>query len=37
LIIQPGGILDGQCHMLSSAVEGQEATIAIPVRPGVEV
>jgi cytoskeletal protein CcmA (bactofilin family) len=34
LIIQPGGILDGQCHMLSSAIENQES-IAIPVRPGV--
>lgn len=35
LIIQPGGILDGQCHMLT-ANEGQEP-IAIPVRPGVHV
>lgn len=36
LVIQPGGILDGQCHMLSSALEGQEP-IAVPVRPAVEV
>lgn len=35
LIIQPGGILDGQCHMLS-ATEGNEP-IAIPIRPGVQV
>lgn len=36
LIIQPGGILDGQCHMLSSASEAHEP-IAIPIRPGVTV
>lgn len=36
LIIQPGGILDGQCHMLSSASESHEP-IAIPIRPGVSV
>lgn len=35
LIIQPGGILDGQCHMLS-ATESHEP-IAIPIRPGVQV
>ncbi|MGB6876401.1 MAG: polymer-forming cytoskeletal protein [Candidatus Acidiferrales bacterium] len=34
LIIQPGGILDGQCHMLSSTSEGEQP-IAIPIRPGV--
>jgi cytoskeletal protein CcmA (bactofilin family) len=36
LIIQPGGILDGQCHMLSSATEAREP-IAIPIRPTVQV
>lgn len=36
LIIQPGGILDGQCHMLSSASESHEP-IAIPIRPSVTV
>lgn len=36
LIIQPGGILDGHCHMLSSASEVHEP-IAIPIRPGVTV
>lgn len=35
LIIQPGGILDGQCHMLASAAgEGQK--IAIPIRSSVQ-
>lgn len=36
LIIQPGGILDGQCHMLSSASEAIEP-IAVPIRPAVPV
>jgi|SRR5579875_251256 len=37
LIIQPGGILDGQCHMLSSAADGEEQTISIPIRSTVQV
>lgn len=36
LIIQPGGILDGQCHMLSAESEAHEP-IAIPIRPSVPV
>lgn len=36
LIIQPGGILDGRCHMLSSAA-GEEQTISIPIRSTVQV
>lgn len=38
LVIQPGGILDGQCHMLSSATDTEEQEpIAIPIRPAVPV
>ena len=37
LIIQPGGILDGQCHMLSAVAEEQQEPIAIPIRPSVQV
>lgn len=40
LIIQPGGILDGQCHMLSSTASSADEEpqhIAIPIRPGVPV
>lgn len=39
LIIQPGGILDGQCHMLSAAASAAEEPqhVAIPVRPTVQV
>lgn len=33
LIIQPGGILDGHCHMLSFTSEGEQP-IAIPIRAG---
>lgn len=36
LVIQPGGVLDGQCHMLASASEEHEP-IAIPIRPAVPV
>ncbi|MHB8754804.1 MAG: bactofilin family protein [Candidatus Acidiferrales bacterium] len=34
LIIQPGGILDGQCHMLSAAQ--QEEPLTIPIRSSVQ-
>lgn len=36
LVIQPGGILDGQCHMLA-ATAGDEQPIAIPIRSAVQV
>jgi cytoskeletal protein CcmA (bactofilin family) len=32
LVIQPGGVLDGQCHMLSAAQN--EKPMAIPIRSG---
>ncbi|MGB6626136.1 MAG: polymer-forming cytoskeletal protein, partial [Candidatus Acidiferrales bacterium] len=33
LVIQPGGVLDGQCHMLSAAAAAEEPhPIAIPIR-----
>src|SRR5690348_3197765 len=35
LIIHSGGVLDGQCHMLSTAKE--ETSITIPIRSGVGV
>ena len=34
LIIQPGGILDGQCHMLSATK--QEEPLTIPIRSSVQ-
>ena len=34
LIIQPGGILDGQCHMLSAT--NQEEPLTIPIRSSVQ-
>ena len=34
LVIQPGGILDGQCHMLSAAK--QEEPLTIPIRSTVQ-
>lgn len=37
LVIHPGGVLDGQCHMLSAAAEAEEAhPIAIPIRSTVQ-
>ncbi|HXT74192.1 MAG TPA: polymer-forming cytoskeletal protein [Candidatus Angelobacter sp.] len=35
LVIQPGGILDGHCHMLSAA--RQEEPLTIPIRSGSQV
>lgn len=35
LVIHSGGVLDGQCHMLSAAKE--EKSITIPIRSGVQV
>lgn len=35
LVIHSGGVLDGQCHMLSAAKE--EVSITIPIRTGVQV
>ncbi len=34
LVIQPGGILDGHCHMLSRANESE--SLAIPIRSNAE-
>lgn len=37
LVIHSGGVLDGQCHMLSAEKEKEQVSITIPIRSGVQV